>query len=37
MGDRLGIVYDASGGDSVDNMHNDIGLAWLDLPLEPPG
>jgi predicted GH43/DUF377 family glycosyl hydrolase len=33
---RLGILYDAPGADSVDNMRNSIGLAWLDLPLTPP-
>ena len=33
VGDRLGVIYDAPGGDSVDNMRNSIGLAWLDLPL----
>ena len=32
-GNRLGILYDAPGGDSVDNMRNSIGLAWLDLPV----
>lgn len=35
-GDRLGIFYDAPGGDSVHHMHRDIGLAWLNLPLIRP-
>lgn len=35
-GNRLAIFYDAPGGDSIDHMNRDIGLAWLDLPLEPP-
>lgn len=36
VGNRLGVIYDAPGGDSIDNMGNSIGLAWLDLPLKPP-
>lgn len=36
VGDRLGVIYDAPGGDSIDNMRNSIALAWLDLPLRPP-
>ena len=36
VGSRLGVIYDAPGGDSVDNIGNSIGLAWLDLPLQPP-
>lgn len=35
VGDRLGLIYDAPGGDSVDNMQNSLGLAWIDLPLIP--
>lgn len=35
-GDRLAVFYDAPGGDSMDHMHRDIGLAWLDLPLTRP-
>ncbi len=35
-GDRLALLYDAPGGDSIDHMHRDIGLAWLNLPLIPP-
>ena len=34
---RLAIFYDAPGGDSTSHMRRDIGLAWLDLPLTPPG
>jgi predicted GH43/DUF377 family glycosyl hydrolase len=36
VGNRLGVIYDAPGGDSIDNMRNSIGLAWLNLPLKPP-
>ncbi|MAT69410.1 MAG: hypothetical protein CMJ58_07775 [Planctomycetaceae bacterium] len=36
VGERLAIMYDAPGGDRIDHMHRDIGLAWLDLPLRPP-
>jgi predicted GH43/DUF377 family glycosyl hydrolase len=36
VGDRLAIFYDAPGGDSISHMHRDIGLAWLNLPLETP-
>lgn len=35
-GKRLAIVYDAPGGESMDHMNRDVGLAWLDLPLTPP-
>ncbi len=35
-GDRLAILYDAPGGDSVSHMRRHIGLAWLELPLRPP-
>ncbi|MCL2117238.1 MAG: hypothetical protein FWH27_02305 [Planctomycetaceae bacterium] len=35
-GDRLALFYDAPGGDSIDHMKRDIGLAWLPLPLVPP-
>ena len=34
--DRLAVFYDAPGGNSVDHMRRDIGLAWLKLPLIPP-
>ncbi|MHB1462647.1 MAG: glycoside hydrolase family protein [Armatimonadota bacterium] len=37
VGDRLAIFYDAPGGDSTSHMKRDIGLAWLKLPLVPPG
>ena len=36
-GNRLAIFYDAPGGDSLSHMNRDIGLAWLDIPLQPPG
>ena len=36
VGDNLAIFYDAPGGHSTSHMRRDIGLAWLDLPLEPP-
>ena len=35
-GDRLAMVYDSPGGDSISHTHRDIGLAWLQLPLVPP-
>jgi len=35
-GKRLAIVYDAPGGESMDHMNRDVGLAWLGLPLVPP-
>ncbi|MCA9418421.1 MAG: hypothetical protein KC917_19250, partial [Candidatus Omnitrophica bacterium] len=34
--DRLAVFYDAPGGDSIEPLHRDIGLAWLDLPLSIP-
>ncbi len=34
--DRLAVLYDGPGGKSIDHMRRSIGLAWLDLPLEPP-
>lgn len=36
-GSRLALFYDAPGGDSTSHMKRNIGLAWLDLPLSPPG
>ncbi len=36
VGRRLAILYDAPGGDSQSHMHRDVGLAWLELPLNPP-
>jgi predicted GH43/DUF377 family glycosyl hydrolase len=36
VGNRLAVFYDAPGGDSTSHMKRDIGLAWLDLPLNPP-
>lgn len=35
--DRLAILYDAPGGQSKSHMGRDLGLAWLRLPLVPPG
>jgi len=37
VGSRLALFYDAPGGNSISHMGRDIGLAWLDLPLTPPG
>jgi len=37
VGERLALLYDAPGGERTDHMERDIGLAWLDLPLSPPG
>ncbi len=36
VGQRLAILYDAPGGDSLSHMNRDVGLAWLDLPLAAP-
>ena len=33
VGERLALFYDAPGGDSIDHMRRNIGLAWLELPL----
>jgi len=35
-GNRLALLYDSPGGDSTSHMGRDIGLAWLQLPLNPP-
>lgn len=35
VGDRLVVLYDAAPGDSCEHMNRHIGLAWLDLPLQP--
>ncbi len=35
-GKRLAIIYDAPGGERMDHMRRDVGLAWLDLPLFAP-
>ena len=37
VGKRLAIFYDAPGGAGTSHMGRDIGLAWLNLPLTPPG
>jgi predicted GH43/DUF377 family glycosyl hydrolase len=36
VGDRLAMLYDAPGGESLSHMNRDIGLAWIDLPLKVP-
>jgi predicted GH43/DUF377 family glycosyl hydrolase len=36
VGGRLAVFYDAPGGDSASHMNRDVGLAWLDLPLQLP-
>lgn len=36
VGNRLAVFYDAPGGNSIDHMSRDVGLAWLDLPLKVP-
>jgi len=36
VGKRLAVLYDAPGGQSVSHMGRHVGLAWLELPLEPP-
>ena len=37
VGDRLALFYDGAGESSISAMHRNIGLAWLKLPLTPPG
>ena len=42
VGKRLAIFYDGYAGDGIppgvkSHMNRDVGLAWLDLPLTPPG
>ncbi len=36
FGNRLAMIYDAPGGESKSHMGRDVGLAWLELPLNPP-
>ncbi len=36
FGKRLAIFYDGVTGEKISDVDRDIGLAWLDLPLEPP-
>jgi predicted GH43/DUF377 family glycosyl hydrolase len=36
VGSRLALLYDACEGESTSHMQRDIGLAWIELPLEPP-
>ena len=33
VGDKLAVLYDAPGGDSISHMYRNIGLAWISLPL----
>jgi predicted GH43/DUF377 family glycosyl hydrolase len=35
VGTKLALLYDGREGKSTEHMRRDIGLAWLDLPLEP--
>jgi len=35
-GDKLAVLYDAPGGNSISHMRRSIGLAFLDLPLKVP-
>jgi predicted GH43/DUF377 family glycosyl hydrolase len=37
IGGRLAIFYDGLAEESIWHMRRDVGLAWLDLPLMPPG
>jgi len=37
VGKRLAMLYDAPGDESISHMRRNVGLAWLELPLEPPG
>jgi predicted GH43/DUF377 family glycosyl hydrolase len=37
VGGRLAIFYDAPADGGVDHMKRDVGLAWLNLPLNAPG
>ena len=36
VGNPLALVYHAAGGESIDHLGRDIGIAWYDLPLVPP-
>ena len=36
VGKRLALFYDGLAEDSLSHMRRDIGLAWIDLPLQPP-
>ena len=36
VNNRLAIFYDAPGGDGTSHMNRDVGLAWLNLPLNIP-
>ena len=36
VGNRLALLYDGRQGESTSHMGRDIGLAWIDLPLDIP-
>lgn len=36
VGNRLAMVHDAAGDESIDHLGRDIGLARYELPLVPP-
>ncbi len=36
VGRKLAVFYDAPGDGSTSHMQRNIGLAWLDLPMNPP-
>ncbi|MGZ3757269.1 MAG: hypothetical protein ACXVAY_07435 [Mucilaginibacter sp.] len=33
-GNKLALLYDAAGGNSLSHMHRSIGLAWINLPIK---
>jgi hypothetical protein len=37
VGTKLALLYDGREGESTSHMGRDIGLAWIELPLEVPG
>ncbi len=36
VGNRLALFYDAPGGESINHMKRNVGLAWINLPLSIP-
>jgi len=36
VGDRLAVFYDGLREKGIGHMHRDVGLAWIDLPLQVP-
>ncbi|MFC4305974.1 hypothetical protein ACFO1S_21315 [Cohnella boryungensis] len=36
LGDKLALFYDGVEGSGFDHFHRDIGVAWLDLPIQIP-